>query len=421
MVDALQNGRISGADPEQLKESVAQFLAQVVFTNVTGNREQVQPAFEGLTAAVLENLDISASSQDQRRIIQQMLRYAPDAKADIERTQQGDFSTGELKRKAPALPKRQLSWLQLMEMWRLNTGGVLEADGYGVSEQRDGPYRRAIASFTEVIGDVWPNEVDESQARKFVRWLRETSGLAARTQQDRLGCLKNLMKVGRQEGAVKSNPFDGLTISTPAGVDDAQGYRPFSKEEVIKIFTLLKEESQQVKQFIHYILLCQGCRLSEALQLRTHDIKQTPDGIWYIDWRHEPTAAHPMLLKTKAKNNRQCPLHPRLIEQGFLDIPRNHEGRLFNEAPLGSTTYSNWFKQRLKKLGMWEAKKTVLHSLRGTARDLQREAGVAQEFRNAITGHQSKEIGERHYGVGLAAMPGKVFAQLKRVDLSWLP
>ena len=63
----------------------------------------------------------------------------------------------------------------------------------------------------------------------------------------------------------------------------------------------------------------------------------------------------------------------------------------------------------------------MLHSLRGSTRDLQREAGVPQDYRNAITGQQSKEVGEAHYELGLASMPDKVFEQIKRVDLSWLP
>lgn len=421
MVEALQNGQISGANPEQLKQSAAELLGQVLFAQVMGDARLIPEALAGLTAPVLDELAISTTDSDQQRINQQLVRYAEDAKADIQRTQAGDFSEGELERKAPAKPKRQTSWEELLAMWRSDAGGVLEADGYGVSERRDAHNVRAIASFRQSIGDIWPNEVTVEQARQFVRWLRDESGLSTRSQQDRLGCLKNLLKVGRREGAVNSNPFDGLVISTPAGVDDSQGYRPFTRSEIVKIFTALTEETQLIKQFLHYILLCQGCRLSEALQLRTHDIKQTDTGIWFIDWRHEPTAEYPMLLKTKAKNNRQCPIHSRLIKQGFLEIPRDHSGRLFKDAPQNSTTYSQWFLSRLKKLKMWEPKKTVLHSLRGTARDMWRAAEIPQDYRNALTGHQSKEVGETSYGLGLASMPDKTFKRLKDVDLGWVP
>ena len=70
---------------------------------------------------------------------------------------------------------------------------------------------------------------------------------------------------------------------------------------------------------------------------------------------------------------------------------------------------------RLKKLGIWESKKTVLHSLRGTARDMWRAAEIPQDYRNALTGHQSKEIGETSYGLGLSAMPDKMYEKLKTI------
>ncbi len=169
-----------------------------------------------------------------------------------------------------------------------------------------------------------------------------------------------------------------------------------------------------------YILIATGCRLSEAVQLRTSDIKQTQAGVWFIDWKHEPTSALPMLLKTKAQNNRQCPIHKRLIDAGFLEVWQKSNGRLFPNAPT-TPAYSIWFKNILEKLGIWEYKKTVLHSIRGSARDLWREAGVPQEFRNALTGHQSKDVGESKYGTGLSQMPDVVYKELTKVNLDWLP
>ena len=65
-------------------------------------------------------------------------------------------------------------------------------------------------------------------------------------------------------------------------------------------------------------------------------------------------------------------------------------------------------------------KKTVIHSLRGSARDLWREAGIPQEFRNAFTGHASKDVGETKYGTGLKMMPDITAKELKKVDLNWL-
>ena len=45
---------------------------------------------------------------------------------------------------------------------------------------------------------------------------------------------------------------------------------------------------------------------------------------------------------------------------------------------------------------------------------------MPQDYRNAMTGHQSKEVGERHYGKGLMAMPDVVNKELVKVNISWI-
>ena len=156
------------------------------------------------------------------------------------------------------------------------------------------------------------------------------------------------------------------------------------------------------------------------MQLRTTDIKQSDKGIWYFDWKHEPLGQWPMLLKSKSQNNRKCPIHPRLIERGLLELDRSYQGRLFPDMA-SQPAASTWFKKLLKKAGFWEARKTVLHSLRGTAKDLWREASIPMEFRSAFTGHNSRDVGEASYGVGLKQMPEVMYEQLIKVDLSFLP
>ena len=127
-----------------------------------------------------------------------------------------------------------------------------------------------------------------------------------------------------------------------------------------------------------------------------------------------------MLLKSKAKNNRQCPIHPRLIEEGFLDLPRTEEGLLLPGSVLFKSTWTQWFKRLLMAMEVYELRKTGLHSLRGTAKDLWREAGISLDHRNALTGHSSRDKGESAYGVGLRMMPDVMHKEIVKVDLSMI-
>ena len=369
---------------------------------------------------VLNQLDIDPSAADMERIGEALLEYLPVMQADMAKLAHLDYSPPRLAEVAPAAPRRQTSWRDLFNAWVQSTGGVLETDGYGVSQERQQPYQVAIAEFQKNLSTEPPSALTITDARAYVGWLEQHSDLAPRTQQGRLTCIKNLLKIGVQKGLVDANPFAELTISTPAGLSDELGYRAFTKEELIAIFETQKTETSLHYRLVPYVLIATGCRLSEALQLRTTDIKKTDAGIWYIDWRHEPTAELPMLLKTKAKNNRCCPMHPLLVEAGLSELASKKTVRVFRDAP-SSTAFSQWFKKKLVELEMWEKKKTVLHSLRGSARDLWREAGLPQDYRNALTGHQSKEVGESSYGQGLSQMPDVVYKQLIKVDLAWLP
>ena len=85
------------------------------------------------------------------------------------------------------------------------------------------------------------------------------------------------------------------------------------------------------------------------------------------------------------------------------------------------SSYSAWFKLILQKQGIWESRRTGLHSIRGTSKDLQREAGIPAEIRMALTAHSLRDAGESMYGDGLQKQPDVLFKELKKLDLSWLP
>ena len=129
-----------------------------------------------------------------------------------------------------------------------------------------------------------------------------------------------------------------------------------------------------------------------------------------------------MLLKSKTKNNRMTPLHPLLMSKGIVELKTGTQQRLLGAENIGATCkYSQRFAQLLKDVGIYEKKKTVLHSLRGTAKDHWRRSGISEDVRLALTGHTSRNVGESSYGKGLQSMPDVTFPMLKRVDLSWLP
>lgn len=377
--------------------------------------------FAVLARPVLNQLQIQPSPVDLVAIGQALLGYMPVMQADMQKLAGMDFSPPKLETIAPPLPHKQTTWADLLDEWRISKGGVVEVDGVGVSERREEVYQVSIKEFTRVITDHSASAITIANARAYIRYLQTDSGLSPRTQQHRITCLKHLLKIGVRAGLVQENVFADQVISTPAGTNDERGYRAFTKAELIMIFTELKTNHDKHHQQLCYILLCTGCRLNDALQLRSFDLQRTDADVWFFNWKHDPSHQLPMLLKSRSKNNRQTPLHPRLIAEGITELDHSGVHRLLGGDMPKAQCYSHWFRKLLIRLGIWEPRKLCLHSIRGSAKDLQREAGMTVDQRMAMTAHTSRDIGESSYGEGLQMQPSILYKHLALLDLSWLP
>lgn len=305
----------------------------------------------------------------------------------------------------------------MLEQWLLDSGGLRAETGIGVTQKRCEYYVLAIQELIQISGKQFPAELTITDARKFVNTIQEGT-LAIRTKQHRVGSISNLFAIAVRFGLLTTNPFRDICISLPKNIKE-RNYRSFTKDELTAIAQELNECADQRRALITRALLVTGARSSDISQLRHRDIKQTTNGIWYLDLVDEPNAKYPHPLKGGATDERSTPLHPWLIDKGFLDLVNGDtDGYIFPGED--NTKLSSWFKRLLMKLGFYEPRLTVLHSLRGTWIDLMREARLPQDVRRAVTGHSSRDVQDAVYGEGLQRIPEILFEEIKKVDLSWL-
>ena len=134
-----------------------------------------------------------------------------------------------------------------------------------------------------------------------------------------------------------------------------------------------------------------GARLSEIVQLHISDIRRD-GGIHFFDIN----GTGDKTLKTKA-SKRKIPIHPQLIEIGFLDYHKKQkeegETRLFPEIKKSkadgtySAVFSKWFSQFLIKTGVKDRHK-VFHSFRHSFEDACRSADISGDKTDALQGHK---------------------------------
>ncbi|WP_035382517.1 tyrosine-type recombinase/integrase [Ferriphaselus sp. R-1] len=232
-------------------------------------------------------------------------------------------------------------------------------------------------------------------------------GISDRTIQNKyLAALGGLFEVAISSGAYPegSNPARGHKVFTKKDEKKCRAetaYQPFSTDELTSIFSPenLKARPKPDDYWLPLLGLYTGGRIEELCQLAITDIVCV-DGIWAISINDEDYKS----VKTDA-SKRNVPIHPTLIELGFLDYVEDAKGfgtMLFPYLTADrfgkfSNTPSERFGKYLDTLNISDSQK-VFHSFRKTSNSLLKEKGVSEEVRCQYVGHEYETTNSSDYG-----------------------
>ena len=179
------------------------------------------------------------------------------------------------------------------------------------------------------------------------------------------------------------------------------GWKPFSDEDLSLIFNPenFLEWDKPCDFWLPLLGLFTVGRLSELCQLKPANIRKI-DGIWAIDINEDDEG---QTVKTAA-GVRVIPLHPKLIELGFLDYVedvRPYGGTIFpymtpDKFNHFGKTPGRRFGEYLDSLGISDKKK-VFHSFRSTSNDRLKQNGVPEESRCQFVGHEYDTVNSKTY------------------------
>jgi integrase len=274
-----------------------------------------------------------------------------------------------------------------------------ELDGTSADTITD--YRRKVKIFIDKIGDLPLGKITDHMAVEFLdNHLLVERKVSARTRNGYAMLLSAIYKCAIRRKKATTNPFDGQRIKAAT-----VHYEPFTDQELATLFADAKFEIAPAKHktatalpWASLISAFTGCRLEEVAQLKAADIKQT-DGIWYFEFCHDGNG------KTEAAT-RVVPLHRVLIDTGLLRyrdalgsgsmLFPGLKSRKSKGGKLGPkiTDAFNWWR---KRLGIVRPG-VNFHSFRHTVGDRLRKAGVPEDDRAALLGHEDERITSRVYG-----------------------
>lgn len=163
-----------------------------------------------------------------------------------------------------------------------------------------------------------------------------------------------------------------------------------------------------------------GARIEELGQLLVSDVR-TEKGIHYL-WLDN--LGDDQELKTDP-SRRRVPLHPKLIELGFLQWARQGRAldeRVFRDLKLNSNeklthNLSRRANRYLDRVGIDE-RNYVFHSFRHKFKDECRDAGIPGQINDQLTGHYQPSVASK-YGAG--ASLATLSKAVKKLKLPYFP
>ncbi|MEQ1901602.1 MAG: tyrosine-type recombinase/integrase [Devosia sp.] len=245
---------------------------------------------------------------------------------------------------------------------------------------------------------------------EVIAWRDEALGrLKAKTVKDVwLAALKAVLQHAVEDRRIGANPARDVKVRGVSPVKvRAQGYTDeealrvlaaalsYSRAERSNPATTESEPVAAAKRWAPWLCAVTGARVGEILQLRKSDISNDA-GIDYIHITPEAGTV-------KNRAFRDIPIHPQLIEQGFLDfVAGSNDGPLFFSAEanldkLPARTVAGRVSTWLRKAGLVPAGVSPSHGWRHRFSTLSTELGIDPKVQNAIQGHAGTTAAD-HYG-----------------------
>lgn len=225
-----------------------------------------------------------------------------------------------------------------------------------------------------------------------------------------LSFLRAAFQAAVEDGLLELNPFNGVRVVNSDKRTAAEKSRlPFTVEQLNRIFAgPIYEAGFKPRpslgtacRWLPLLALFEGARLEELAQLEKTDLGKDPKLGHYL----RITSSGDRRLKT-ASSRRDIPVHPTLIELGFVDyVAQCEPGRLFpalrkDKYGRFGTQYSTWWGRYMDALGIVD-RQLVFNSFRHAFIEeckTRVHDGIPAEVREAMVGHLSPKQIEMTYG-----------------------
>ncbi len=265
-------------------------------------------------------------------------------------------------------------------------------------------YRTIIGQFVK-----WrdSNRVDTVTKAEADRWCQELleDDQSPKTVRDKLGGLRAVLGWAQRQSDGKlfemRNPLD--TLELPAIEERDSGELTYTLDKAREILIAARSQDEPHRRWLPWLLAYSGARVGELMQLTGEDVFQVGDD-WFFHIRVGKGRS------TKTHKARRVPIHPALIDEGFLGFVESSRGARLFTAARAEQNLRDWIREEfLSKMPL--PRPAPCHGFRHLFEDLRRFR-LDQEAANYITGRANKRS-EDLYGKSDAMLP-KLAEQMRQ-------
>ena len=291
----------------------------------------------------------------------------------------------------------------------------LEAKAVGKSESTYESYANTFRNLSTFLGHddaakILPKDVVGFKDFRLASINPRTGKpLSAKTiKASDLTALKSVFDWAVSNLKLPSNPATGINVKLGKKVKTRE--RDFTEDETKALLSAASRalagvsrptQTQLAERWVPWLCAYSGARVGEIVQLRKEDFfKDEATGAWVM--KITPEAG-----TVKTGEYRDVPLHPHLIEQGFMAfVEASKAGYLFMTIKPGSTFRGVWRskKNRLAEFAREYVKDTNVapnHGWRHTFKMKGYEADLQEKVLDALCGHAPASTGRAYGSVSL--------------------
>ena len=268
------------------------------------------------------------------------------------------------------------------------------------------PVERTVYEWKRVFGELAAylghDDARRLSATDLLSWkvrLIELGRKPKTIRDGRLAPVRAVLQWAVDNGRISINVAERVSIDVRSKPGEKK--RRFTDHEAATILRAAAVEKDVIRRWVPWLCAYSGARISEICQLRAEDVRQV-EGVWSISF--SPEAGN---LKN-VNSERAIPLHPALIDHGFLDFATSvRSGPLFasltpdrfgKRGGNGTKVLGRW----VRSLGLNDVRLSPVHSWRHRFKTSGRRHGLAPDMLDVLTGHAPRTVAD---GYGEYPMP----------------